>query len=400
MSGSVRSTKAIAAFGILFALLLTACSTTGPRSTRHEPIEEAREEVPEEMLLDVGITVFDPGDLDQKRAQKEGTSEEIRKAEGHYIPYHLKNTLQKTGHWGAVRVVPGEIASVDILVSGEILESHGEELRIEVRAVDATGKEWLDKSYGMKIDGFAYGDTVPELTDPFQGVYNEIANDLAATLQELPPDAIEAIRTTSRLRFAAEFSPTPFADYLEIKKGRYRVVRLPAQDDAMIDRLLQVRDREYMYVDTLDEYYEGFYQDLWPQYENWRKFSQTELEALRKVKRQATGRIVGGVAMIAAAIALEMAGVDNTQTLRDVLVFGGGSVVIDGVNVSKGTAIHKAGIEELSDSFSADLETIIIEFEGKRIELTGTAEEQYRQWRELLRRIYEDETGFGEDTEL
>jgi len=74
--------------------------------------------------------------------------------------------------------------------------------------------------------------------------------------------------------------------------------------------------------------------------------------------------------------------------------------VIDGVNVSKGTAIHKAGIEELTDSFSADLDTIILEFEGKRIELTGTAEEQYQQWRDLLRRIYDDETGFGDDTTL
>ena len=400
MGGSIKREMATAAFGMLVVSLLSACSTTSPRSTRHEPIKEAREEIPEEMLLDVGITVFDPGELDSKQADEAGTSEQIRKAESHYIPYHLKNTLQQSGHWGAVRVVPGEIASVDLLLSGEILKSNGEELRIEVRAVDATGKTWLDKTCGMKIDGLAYGDTVPELADPFQGVYNEIANDLAATLQKIPPGAVESIRTTSRMRFAADFSPAPFADYLERKNNRYRVVRLPAEDDAMIERLLQVRDREYMYVDTLDEYYERFYQDLWPQYENWRKFSQTEMEALRKVQRQATGRIVSGVAMIAAAIALEMADVENTETLRNVLVLGGGAVVIDGVNVSKGTAIHKAGIEELTDSFSADLDTIILEFEGKRIELTGTAEEQYQQWRDLLRRIYDDETGFGDDTTL
>ncbi len=350
------------------------------------------------MLLDVGIMVFNPGDLDPKQAEKEGTSKAIREAESRYIPYHLKNTLQKTGYWGAVRVIPGEIASVDLLVSGKILESHGEEIRLGVRAVDATGKTWLDKTYQHKIDGLAYGETAPEQTDPFQGVYNEIANDLAARMVKLSAEALETIRTTSKMRFAADFSPTPFTDYLEHKDERYRVVRLPAEDDAMIDRILQIRDREYMFVDTLDEYYEGFYQDLWPPYENWRKFSQTEMEALRKVQKQAAGRIVSGVAMIAAAIALEMAGVENVETVRDVLVLGGGAVVIDGVNISKGTAIHKAGIEELSDSFSADLETIILEFEGKRIELTGTAEEQYRQWRELLRRIYDDETGFGDGT--
>jgi len=34
-----------------------------------------------------------------------------------------------------------------------------------------------------------------------------------------------------------------------------------------------------------------------------------------------------------------------------------------------------------------------MEFQGKTYELTGSAEEQYRQWRELLRRIYRAETG-------
>ena len=36
-------------------------------------------------------------------------------------------------------------------------------------------------------------------------------------------------------------------------------------------------------------------------------------------------------------------------------------------------------------------------FEGKQYELTGTAEEQYKRWRELLREIYLAETGFDQD---
>ena len=34
------------------------------------------------------------------------------------------------------------------------------------------------------------------------------------------------------------------------------------------------------------------------------------------------------------------------------------------------------------------------EFQGKKYELTGSAEEQYTRWRELLRQIYYAETGF------
>ena len=41
-----------------------------------------------------------------------------------------------------------------------------------------------------------------------------------------------------------------------------------------------------------------------------------------------------------------------------------------------------------------------MEFEGKQYELTGTAEEQFTHWRELLRQIYITETGFDQDISL
>jgi len=40
------------------------------------------------------------------------------------------------------------------------------------------------------------------------------------------------------------------------------------------------------------------------------------------------------------------------------------------------------------------MKPVVMEFQGQRYELTGTAEEQYARWRELLREIYYTETGF------
>ena len=40
------------------------------------------------------------------------------------------------------------------------------------------------------------------------------------------------------------------------------------------------------------------------------------------------------------------------------------------------------------------MKPIVMEFEGKQYELTGSAEEQFKQWRELLQKIYYAETGF------
>ncbi|MCK7469501.1 MAG: hypothetical protein MZU95_00885 [Desulfomicrobium escambiense] len=53
-----------------------------------------------------------------EKARKEGTHAEIRKAEQNFLPYHLKTTLQQSSQWGAVRVLPAETDSVDLLVKG------------------------------------------------------------------------------------------------------------------------------------------------------------------------------------------------------------------------------------------------------------------------------------------
>ena len=55
--------------------------------------------------------------------------------------------------------------------------------------------------------------------------------------------------------------------------------------------------------------------------------------------------------------------------------------------------IHKAGLTELGESFAADAEPIVIEVEGETVELTGNAEEKFRQWREILAKLHEREVG-------
>ena len=80
------------------------------------------------------------------------------------------------------------------------------------------------------------------------------------------------------------------------------------------------------------------------------------------------------------------------------LIIVGGQVIISGFNVSKEAEIHEAAIQELSESFGSEMKPVAMDFEGKKYELTGSAEEQFKQWRELLRKIYYAETGFEPDT--
>ncbi|MDX1778013.1 MAG: hypothetical protein R3339_03970, partial [Thermodesulfobacteriota bacterium] len=86
--------------------LLAACATNSARKTAQTKIVQAQQTIPEEELLDIGITVFKSAELTEKKEKQEGTNPDVRNAENHYIPYHLKNTLEQSGHWGMVRVTP------------------------------------------------------------------------------------------------------------------------------------------------------------------------------------------------------------------------------------------------------------------------------------------------------
>jgi hypothetical protein len=79
--------------------------------------------------------------------------------------------------------------------------------------------------------------------------------------------------------------------------------------------------------------------------------------------------------------------------LGGTIVLIGGQVFVSGINISSQAEMHRTAIQELSESFDNEMKPLVMEFQGKTYELTGSAEEQYRQWRELLRRIYRAETG-------
>ncbi len=57
------------------------------------------------------------------------------------------------------------------------------------------------------------------------------------------------------------------------------------------------------------------------------------------------------------------------------------------------TEINKAALEELGESLAADAELTVVRVEGKAVELRGTAKAKYREWRKILRQIYEREVG-------
>lgn len=376
----------------------SGCATYYAQNVGPTPIMRAEQEIPEDQLMDVGILVFKSEELSEEKAEDEGTNNDIRNAESHFIPYHLKNTLQQSSQWGAVQVIPAATGSVDLMVHGEILESNGQYLGLKIEVTDATGKRWFNKNYKAEAAKNSYGGNRPGEKDAFQDIYNAIANDLAEFKVKLSAEQIGKIRTTAKLKYAQEFAPDVYKGYLaEGKNKEIAIKRLPADDDPMMDRLLKIREREYMYVDTLNEQYDGYYNDMWPSYENWRQLNMTERKAIKEIKKKALTRQLLGALLIAGAIAVGSSNSSNTIVLQTGMVLIGGQVIMDGFNISKEAEIHEAAIQELSQSFSGEMKPVVMEFEGQQYKLTGSAEEQFQQWRELLRKIYYTETGFEPD---
>lgn len=379
-------------------MLFTGCATFNAQKVGPTTIMKAQEEIFEEQLLDVGILVFESDKMTQEQAQKKHTSQEIRKAEQHFMPYHLKNTLQQSSYWGAVRVLPGETESIDVLVKGKMLESNGEQLILQVDVMDATRKKWFSKKYKSEASLAFYSGNRAGEKDAYQDIYNIISNDMANFFKKLSPEEIKNIRTVSKLKFAQDFAPIVYDGYLTgDEKDLISVNRLPADGDTIMTRLLKIREREYMYVDTLNEYYQEYYANMWSSYENWRKLNYEEIKAIRKIESNALKQKLLGALLVAGAIALNAGEVKNTGALQVGMILIGGQVIVNGFNVTKEAEIHSAAIKELSESFGSEMQPIVMEFEGKQYELTGSAEEQFKHWRELLRQIYITETGFDSD---
>ena len=383
--------------GYVLTTTLSGCASTSynARDVENAKIQIAQQEIPESDLLDVGIVVFESDELTEEEIEDKGTNNEIRQSEAHFIPCHLRNTLQRSAQWGAVRVLPEESPSHDVLLTGKILESNGQELVLEIRATDARGQLWYEETYRQEAVGASYKDNIPWEQDAYQGLYNTIANDLAAYRQKLPPGSVSKIRSVAELKFARDFAPEAFDDYLiENEDQELALNRLPAEGDPHMARLMAIRERDHMYIDTLNQYYDGFYAGMWPAYENWRKLDLTERLAREEIERSALLRKAGGALLVALAILLEATQAGAGNMLQGMLIMSGGQVFMSGINLSKQAEIHSAAIAELSESFGADMESINLELKGQTYELTGSAQEQYQQWRALLRQIYQQETGF------
>ena len=388
---------------LALALLLSGCVVHETRPLPKINATQASREIPEDELLDVAVHVFDPGvppelAKNEQALNKKRIYPDIRAAESRYVAMMLRGTLENSGEWGAVRGCPQNVQVVDVSVSGKIVESTGAQLALQVTVKDSSGRVWLrDKRYASAADTGSYKtDAALKARDPFQNVYSEVANDMLTAREALTAQNRRDIRRVTQLEFAHDLAPQAMDGYLgRDQRGLTEVARLPAADDPISTRIGRIRERDSGVVDTVNGYYENFTDQMSNSYGQWRRASFQEIEKEQRTLNQARTRTyLGAAAIVASVFVPEQCGVGDYNCrrletgVRTAGAISGAASILSGLKKYSDAKTHALELKELSESFQNEVAPQVVDVEGRTLKLTGTAEEQYREWRELLHQMY------------
>lgn len=383
-------------FTLALAFLFSACATHTVKTTSYTPVVQDSQDVPEDFLLDVGVSLFDPGIDEYLGDDEETANPEIRVAESRYAPYLLAETLQRSANWGIVRVMPNSESPMDVQVNGTILRSNGEAMIIRVEVKDSRGRHWYTEEYEEVISQFSYDSQNRQKNDPFQVIYNKIANDLLAYRQRnIEASEVQEIRTVSELLFAQRFSDDAFGNYLARERnGEYQLTALPADNDPLLGRIRSIRERDFMFIDTVQDYFATYVRQMRLPYDSWREQSYQETITLRELEASARRRFIAGAAAVVGGIAAASNGGNwATQAGGATAVGAGAFLVKSGFDKQAEARIHMQALEELGESLENAVAPQVINLDDRTITLSGSVEEQYGQWRDILADLYAAEMG-------
>lgn len=392
---------------LIYAFLLSGCANNSRTSTAVGPLpsssisqQETIESVVVTPKLDVIIPVFDPGlPEDPADYEEENIWPELRRAEANRFAYKLKEKLETTGQFGAIRVTPDKTATGDLYVLGKIEESNGEEVEIDIEVVDISGRRWLDESFDHEVSEAFHKNLRNDGLDAYDPLFEEVAKEIVEELNDHDAKQLEDLHYLADIRFGANFSDSAFMKYVKDNDGKFTLVSKPSDDDPMLQRIRAIRVRDQLFVDGLQDSYASFSEKMNESYLMWQEQSLLEMQAERAAGRRAIGQAVGGVLLIGLAVLSAVAGGNSNSTggrsagTTGAILGGmaGASMISKSFRTSEEAKVHRESLNELGQSVDMELAPQVIAFEKESVELTGDAREQFMQWRTFLQKIYSEE---------
>jgi hypothetical protein len=410
MRNKYETPKKIIACLLIYSHFLAGCVTTGSQnhtikagpefSSSYE--KKAIKNISNGPKLDVIIPVFDPGlSENANNYEEEGIWPELRRAEANRFAYKLKQALDNSNVFGAVRVTPDKTVSGDLYVLGKIEKSDGEDVKFKLNVIDISGKEWLDDTFKYEVQESFYKNYRNRGKDPYVPIFKEAADEIIEVLNKRNISELDNLKYIANLRFGASFNDAVFMEYMNTEGHFIKLVSKPSDNDPMLQRVIAIRVREQLFVDSLQQNYASFSQNMNGSYLKWQEASFTEKQLRKEAETKGVLKTIGGVLLIGLAIAAVVSSGNNSNTygtpdptLTTAAVASGvaGAWMLSGSFKSREEAkLHKDAINELGESMNMELAPRVISFEDETVELTGNIQEQFTQWRAFLKRIYEQE---------
>ena len=312
--------------------------------------------------VEVGVVVFSDG---IRNPDARDARDKLRSVETRLAAAYLRDILTESGHWGPVRVLPSPSHFAALTVSGEILHSDGRDFVVDIRAVDASNRVWLQQQFRGVASAADYAEQGQE---PFRPVFVAIANRLLSAAEQLGASDIQRLLQVADLRYAEELVPAAFSPYLVERDGYIEVQRLPADSDPMLARIERIRNQEALFIDTVDEQYVDLGVELGPTYTLWRRSSLEQAEYLEIYTARAASR----------ELKAEQGSFAAMQQVY---------------SAYRSVRIQEQDLFELATGFDNETAPTVLDTGENVVRLSGTLEQQYGEWRAILARIIRLEQG-------
>ncbi|MFK8029054.1 MAG: hypothetical protein AB8G18_02350 [Gammaproteobacteria bacterium] len=315
----------------------------------------------------ISIGIFNPGiPSDTSLHRQLGVFPEVRGVEARLLPFVLREILMESDQWGAVRVVPSVSPGDEILVSGLIKKSDGETLEVQMSAVDAFGREWVNGLYSME-SGTNDPNNPVEISTSFKNVFIRFSNDLLAARDTYSELQLGRNREVALLRYASKLLPDFYSQHIQSNaEGLFEIARLPASDDPMLERIRRIREFEYLFIDQIDEQYQSLYLEVSQTYNLWLRYQERLTRYRLEGEQQRRNSVKGSR--------------------------GSFNAMRESYEHYKWLKMEEQNLRKWALGFSNEVDPTVVEVEGRVVRLDGSLEQRYDEWSEILRSILRAES--------
>lgn len=353
-----------------------------------------------EIYMDVAIPVFDPGfptdsdgSIDYDEIEEEGIWPQVRRLEANRFAIATKEALGETKSFGSINVTPDTSALADVYVLGKINYSDTETVEIGVRVMDAKNTVWGEEEFEYRVSEGWYRDAMSRGENPNGPVFEQIAKFVYDLLIKKSEAYKQEVQMVSDLRYAQMYSPESFSQYLsQGRKGEIELVRAPSESDPMLRRVRAIQAKDEQFIDSLQETYDSFWVTTEAPYRKYQKETLPEAKKIRELEAERTTKQVTAGLFAVASVLL---GSNSSSTVGQVAAAGAGIAAIgslsQAIQTNKELHAQRDLFDEMGQNLDIQVADQIVEIDNQRIELQGTAAEQYYQLRSRLKDIYDME---------